>query len=85
MLKTTASYVDPFDYHLEKCSLDCFKNFLEFARVHSSWPEDDKDELEHTVGSKKVVEKCNQKSLICLARDGDYILKHCGHQCIFEH
>ena len=41
-------------------------------------------ELEYTDGSNEVVKIFNQKCVICLERDGDYIFKKSGHQCICE-
>ena len=29
--------LDPYDYHLSKNGLDCFKKLLECNRIHSSW------------------------------------------------
>ena len=58
---------------------------LEFTLIHSSWPENNMDELKYTVGSNKVVKKFYQKCVICLELDSDDIFKQCGHQCICEH
>ena len=41
-------------------------------------------ELEYTDGSNRFVKIFNQKCVICLERDSDYIFKKCGHQCICE-
>ena len=41
-------------------------------------------ELEYTDGSHEIVKIFNQKCVICLERDSDYIFKQCGHQCICE-
>ena len=41
-------------------------------------------ELEYTNGSNEIVKVFNQKCVICLERDSDYIFKQCGHQCICE-
>ena len=40
--------------------------------------------LESNDGSNEVVKIFNQKSVICLEQDGDYLIKQCGHQCICE-
>ena len=85
MLKSTECSVNSFDFHLEKHGPHCSKNLIEFSRMHSSWPEDDRDELEQTVGNKKVVKIFNQNYVICVERDSDYIFKQCGHQCIGNH
>ena len=39
-------------------------------------------ELEYTDGSNEIVKVFNQKCVICLERDSEYIFKQCGHQCI---
>ena len=39
-------------------------------------------ELQYTDGSNEGVKISNQKCVICLERDSDYIFKQCGHQCI---
>ena len=41
-------------------------------------------ELEYTDGSNEVLKIFNQKCVICLERDSDYIFKQCGHQCFCE-
>ena len=41
-------------------------------------------ELEYTDGSNKAVKIFNQKCVICLERDSEYIFKECGHQCICQ-
>ena len=41
-------------------------------------------ELEYTNGSNEIAEVFNQKCVICLERNSDYIIKQCGHQCICE-
>ena len=37
LLNVTNNSLDPFDYHLEKCSIDSFKK-LEHCLIHSFWP-----------------------------------------------
>ena len=44
----------------------------------------DIQELEYTDGSNEVVKIFNEKCVICIERDSDYIFKQCGHQCICE-
>ena len=41
-------------------------------------------ELEYTDGSNEIVKVFNQKCVICLERDSEYIFKQCGRQCICE-
>ena len=41
-------------------------------------------ELEYTDGSNEIVKVFNQKCVICLERDSEYIFKQCGHQCNCE-
>ena len=41
-------------------------------------------ELEYTDGSNEVVKIFNQKCVICLERDSEYIFKQCGHLCLCE-
>ena len=107
LLNSSNDSLDPYDYHVSKKGLDCFKKLLECNRIQSSWPgmecsfmeeivEDEEDteddveedvnihELEYTDGSKEVVKTFNQKCVLCLERDREYILKQWGHQCICE-
>ena len=37
LLSSTNGSLDPYDYHLSKNGLDCFKKLLESIRTHSSW------------------------------------------------
>ena len=96
--------MDPYNYHLSKNGLDCFKKLLECNRIHSFWlsmeggteenvdPEEDVEEddnihemeLGYTNGNNEVVKIFNQKCVICLERDSEYIFKQCGHQCICQ-
>ena len=39
-------------------------------------------ELQYTNGNNMIVKIFNQKCVICLERDSEYIFKQCGHQCI---
>ena len=41
-------------------------------------------ELKYADGSNEIVKVFNQKCVICLERDSEYIFKQCGHQCICE-
>ena len=105
ILNSSNDSLDPYDYHLSKSGLDCFKKLLECKRIHSSWHgmecgfmeeivedeadvEDEEDvnihELKYTNGDNEFVKTFNQKCVICLEQDSDYIFKQCGHQCICE-
>ena len=37
LLNSSNESLDPYDYHLSKNGLDCFKKVLECNRIHSSW------------------------------------------------
>ena len=46
---------------------------------------DDEGDIEQSVNIHELDSKFfNQKCVICLNRDSDYIFKRCGHQCICE-
>ena len=78
--------------------LDCNRNHSPWPDMKSGGMEetveDDEDveeddeekvdirELEYTSGSNEVVKIFNQKCVLCLERDSEYIFKQCGHQCI---
>ena len=99
LLNTTSPSLDPYDYHLEKCGIDSFKK-LERNLIHSFWSahgediENEEDdlveedinihEIEYTHGDNEIVKVFNQKCVICLEQDSDYIFKNCGHQCICQ-
>ena len=42
-------------------------------------------ELEYANGNNLIVKVFNQKCVICLERDSEYIFKQCGHLCICEY
>ena len=48
--------------------------------------EEDGDLIEtsYTNGNNEVVKNFNQKCVICLERDSDYVFRQCGHQYICE-
>ena len=97
LLNVTNNSLDPYEYHLEKCGIDSFKK-LEQCLIHSFWPghgayiENDDiiqediniHEIEYTHGDNEIVKVFNQKCVICLERNSDYIFKQCGHQCICD-
>ena len=100
LLNTTNTSLDPYDYHLEKCGIDSFKN-LERSLIHSFWPdhgEEDDDLVEEGVvernedsietqyfnGTTEVGKVFNQKCVICYERESVYAFRQCGHQCICE-
>ena len=37
LLKSSNDSLDPYDYHLSKTGLDCFKKLLESNGTHISW------------------------------------------------
>ena len=39
LLNPSNGSMDPYDYHLSKNGLDCFRKLLECKRIHSSWPD----------------------------------------------
>ena len=100
LLNKTNTSLDPYDYHLEKCGIDSFKN-LERSLIHSFWPghgEDNDNLVEEDVvegnedlietqyfnGTNEVVKILNQKCVICYERESVYAFRQCGHQCICE-
>ena len=99
LLNATNTSLDPYDYHLEKCGIDSFKN-LERNLIHISWSghgediknEDDDDDLveedvgetQYFNGNNEVVKIFNQKCVICYERDSIFAFRQCGHQCICE-
>ena len=99
LLSATNAGLDPYDYHLEKCGIDSFKN-LERNLIHTFWPgygedtenEDGEDDLveedivetQYFNGNNEVVKIFNQKCVICYERESVYAFRQCGHQCICE-
>ena len=99
LLNATNISLDPYEYHLEKCGIDSFKE-LERILIHSFWSghgedienvDDDEDLVEEDVvetqyfnGNNEVVKIFNQKCVICYERDSVYAFRQCGHQCICE-
>ena len=97
LLNATNYDLDPYNYHVENCGQDSLKK-LERSLIHTFWPgvgEDIEDEensqedvnineMEYTYGSNEIVKVFNQNCVICLERDSEFILKHCGHQCTCE-
>ena len=100
LLNATNTSLDPYDYHLQKCGIDFFKN-LERNLIHSFCSghgedienEDDNDdglveedvvETQYFNGKNEVVKIFNQKCVICYERESVYAFRRCGHQCICE-
>ena len=56
LLNATSARLYPFDYHLEKCGVDSFKN-LERSLIHSCWPDDGGYEEDEENGDDVLVEE----------------------------
>ena len=64
---------------------ESFEDKVDIVNVLEDVPEDvNIPKLEYNDGSNEVVKIFNQKCVICLERDSDYIFKQCGHQCFCE-
>ena len=99
LLNRADGSLDPFDYHVEKCGVDFFKE-LERSLIHTCWPDNGEDidnggddlvekdgdltEPDYCNGNNEVVKIFNQKCVICYERDSVYAFRQCGHQCICE-
>ena len=96
LLNVTNGSLDPFNYHLEKCGVDCFRT-LERNQIHTFYPHIEEDaedvlveqgedlfETNSCNGTNEVIKIFNQKIVICYERDSDFAFRQCGHQCIFE-
>ena len=67
------------------CSWLTIEGDMEEIVDHEEDEEDnDIHDLEYTNGNNEVIKIFNQKCVICLERDSEYIFKQCGHQCICE-
>ena len=56
LLNTTYPSLDPYDYHLEKCGIDSFKN-LERSLIHSFWAGHGEEEDDDDLVEEDVVER----------------------------
>ena len=58
LLNATNDSLDPYDYHIEKCGIDAFKN-LENELIHTSWQghRDGDEELEDDLDVEDEVEE----------------------------
>ena len=57
LLNSSNDSLDPYDYHLSKNGLDCFKNLLECNPIHSSWPDMQSGDMEEIVEDEEIVEE----------------------------
>ena len=96
LLNRTKNSLDPFDYHVERCSINSFKK-IEYSIIHTYYPnrEDDDDDdnddddivietPEYHNGDNEVVKIFNEKCVICLEQDSIYAFRLCGHQFICQ-
>ena len=90
---------DLIDYHVEKRSINDFKN-LERNLIHVYRPglgeddildvEDGVEEIEDLIGTQcfnennEMLKIFNQKCVISSLEDSIYAFRQCGHQCICE-
>ena len=88
LLNATNNSLDPYDYHLEKCGIDSFKN-LERNLIHTFLSDhgenienesDDNDLVEEDIveaqyfnGNNEVVKIFNQNCVICYERESVYV------------
>ena len=67
--------------------MECNRIHVEMEEIPNSEEniEDvDIEDLEYTDGDNEIVKILNQKCVICLERDSEYIFKQCGHQCFCQ-
>ena len=57
LLNSSNDSLDPYDYHLNKNGLDCFKNLIECNRIHSSWLSMESGDMEEIDEDEKDVEE----------------------------
>ena len=68
LLNSSNDSLDPYDYHLSKNGMDCFKKLLEVIRIHNSWPGNDcafmeemiEDEEDEEADEEEVVEEVDE-------------------------
>ena len=57
LLVSSNNGLDPYDYHLCKNVLDCFKKLLGCNQIHSSWPGEKRGSMEESVENEQDVEE----------------------------
>ena len=57
LLISSNNGLDPYDYHLCKNVLDCFKKLLGCNQIHSSWPGEKRGSMEESVENEQDVEE----------------------------
>ena len=53
--------------------------------VEENEEDDDLIETDYCNENNELVKIFNQKSVICLEQDSNYVFRRCGHQCACEH
>ena len=56
LLNSTNDSLDSYDYHVEKCGLDCFRKLLECNRIHSSCFSMESGKMEEIVEGEEDIE-----------------------------
>ena len=57
LLNPSSDSLDPYDYHLNKNGLDCFKKLLQCNRIHSSWLSMKSGDMEEIVEDEEDIEE----------------------------
>ena len=82
LLNATNNSLNPFDYHLGNCGVDCLKT-LEPSQIHCFYTvfEEDTEDVDDVLietdccnGTNEVVRIFDQKCVLCYEKDSEYAI-----------
>ena len=74
--------MDPYDYHLSKNGLNCFKKLSECNRIHSSWPDMHSGDMEGIVEDEENVEEDINIHELEYTNGSNEVVKFLNQKCV---
>ena len=85
LLNRSDDSLDPYDYHLSKKGLDCFKKLLECNRIHSSWPGMEFGNMEEIVEDEEKDEEDVNIQEVEYTDGSNKVVKIFNQKCVICH
>ena len=82
LLHLSNDSMDPYDYHLSKNSLNCFKELLEYNQIHSFWPDMQSGDMEEIIEDEEVVEEDDKIHELEYTYGSNEVVKISNQNCV---
>ena len=82
LLDPSSDSLDPYDYHLSKNGLDCFKNLIECNRIPKFWLGMESGVVEETVEDEEDIEKDVNIQELEYTDESNEVVKIFNQKCV---